>query len=145
MQFVLAVQNDREWRRLCSDVLQRPTLADDPAFASVPQRVANRPALCAEITATLCTAGRHSVMARLQQHGIACGALNSVADLLAHPQLALASGQTPDGKPYALPAFGYALSVLQENGDLCTEGGGAELRCPRLGEHSDAIKNEFAL
>jgi hypothetical protein len=34
---------------------------------------------------------------------------------------------------------------LEEDGAWCTEGGRAELRCPQLGEHSDAIRTEFAL
>ena len=41
-QVVLAVQNDREWRRLCTDVLEMPELADDPRFATNEKRLANR-------------------------------------------------------------------------------------------------------
>ena len=31
---LISVQNDREWRRLCADVLDRPDLADDSRFAA---------------------------------------------------------------------------------------------------------------
>ena len=38
----LAVQNEREWERLCTQVLRTPQLTDDPHFASNTERVANR-------------------------------------------------------------------------------------------------------
>jgi crotonobetainyl-CoA:carnitine CoA-transferase CaiB-like acyl-CoA transferase len=44
-QIVIAVQNNREWARLCSAVLHRPHLADDPRFATNNARVANRVAM----------------------------------------------------------------------------------------------------
>ena len=31
-QVLISIQNEREWRMLCTEVLERPALADDPAF-----------------------------------------------------------------------------------------------------------------
>ena len=37
-----AIQNDREWRRLCEQVLHTPGLADDKRFSTNAARLANR-------------------------------------------------------------------------------------------------------
>merc|ERR1719201_2716262 len=95
--FVLAIQSDREWQHLCHSVLKRPALAAHPQYRSVPLRVEHRRQLCDEISAILCISDRAAVMAQLVANGIACGALNTVADLVAHPQLQLTAAQTSDG------------------------------------------------
>lgn len=41
-EILIGVQNDRGWRTLVTDVLERPDLADHPQFATNPLRVANR-------------------------------------------------------------------------------------------------------
>jgi itaconate CoA-transferase len=45
----LAVHNDREWHRLCEQVLGRPELAADPRFKTNAARVAARAELHGEI------------------------------------------------------------------------------------------------
>src|SRR4051794_519981 len=53
---VLAVQNDREWARLATKVLNRPDLVDDPRFATGPARTQHRDdvsEVCAEVIGTL--------------------------------------------------------------------------------------------
>ena len=50
---MIAIQNAREWPRLCETVLERPDMTADPRFADNPARLANRPALEAEIGAAL--------------------------------------------------------------------------------------------
>ena len=39
---MFAIQTDREWRRFCADVMQAPSLADDPRYVDERERVANR-------------------------------------------------------------------------------------------------------
>jgi itaconate CoA-transferase len=41
----LAIQNEREWARFCTEALGSPGLAVDERFATNPDRVANEPAL----------------------------------------------------------------------------------------------------
>ena len=84
----LAVQNDREWRRLCELVLGRPELAVDPRFAANTARVANRAELHAEIEAALAAYPAEKVLELLDAAQIANGRMNTVVDLLNHPQLA---------------------------------------------------------
>ncbi|MFB7028715.1 MULTISPECIES: CaiB/BaiF CoA transferase family protein [unclassified Streptomyces] len=84
---LLSVQNDREWRRLAGQVLGRPGLADDPAFATNAARVAGRAATDAVVAEALAPLTAEEALARLDAAGIACARLNSVAELADHPQL----------------------------------------------------------
>ncbi|KOX38285.1 MULTISPECIES: CaiB/BaiF CoA transferase family protein [unclassified Streptomyces] len=84
---LLSVQNDREWRRLAGQVLGRPGLADDPAFATNAARVAGRAATDAVVAEALAPLTTEGALARLDAAGIACARLNSVAELADHPQL----------------------------------------------------------
>jgi itaconate CoA-transferase len=102
----LAVQNDREWVRLCAEVLRQPGLATDPRFAHNPARVANVAQLQAVIEAVF--GGMTSAQARetLDRAGIASTAVGSPAALETHPQLVArqrwARVDTPGGPIRAL-------------------------------------------
>jgi len=133
----LAVQNDREWRRLCDQVLGRPGLADDPRFATNTARVANRAELHAEIEDALAAYPAEKVLELLDAAQIANGRMNTVVDLLDHPQLAhrWAEVDSPAGPLRALPS---PISL----------GGGAAPALgavPALGEHTAAVLAELGL
>lgn len=85
---VLAVQNDREWARLASTVLQRAELAGDPRFATGPARTEHRAEvarICSEVIGRLDV---EAALAVLDGAGIACGQVNYPEEVLSHPQLA---------------------------------------------------------
>jgi crotonobetainyl-CoA:carnitine CoA-transferase CaiB-like acyl-CoA transferase len=132
-EVVLSIQNEREWRRFCAEVLERPELASDPRFADNPARVANRPALDREIAGVFGTLGREALIGRLRAAGIAYGALNSVAQLEGHPQLRRVSVDTPGGSvavvapPARVAGQSVALGAV-----------------PKLDQHGAAIRREFA-
>jgi crotonobetainyl-CoA:carnitine CoA-transferase CaiB-like acyl-CoA transferase len=84
----LAVQNDGQWRRLCEVVLRRPELADDPRFISNELRLRHRADLEPLLEGLLAADTRATVEARLTAADVPFGALNELADVLAHPQLA---------------------------------------------------------
>ena len=96
-EVVISIQNEREWARFRDDVINRPDLADDPRFRDNSARVANRPALDAEIAAAFAPLTRAAMVARLRDARIAYGAVNSVADLARHPQLRRAAIATSSG------------------------------------------------
>jgi itaconate CoA-transferase len=132
----LAVQNDREWRRLCGQVLGRPGLADDPRFATNTARVANQAELHAEIETALAAYPPEKVLELLDAAQIANGRMNTVADLLDHPQLAhrWAEVDSPAGPLRALPSpisLGGAVPAL-----------GA---IPAVGQHTAAVLAELGL
>lgn len=84
----IAIQNDREWQRFCATVIQQPTLAEDPRFASNAQRVANRTALHAVIEAIFLSWPAAALIERLDDAQIANGRMNTMVDFVQHPQLA---------------------------------------------------------
>jgi itaconate CoA-transferase len=132
----LGVQNDREWRRLCAQVLGRPELADDPRFATNPDRVAARAELDREIEAALSAYSLEEVLALLDAAQIANARLNTVGDLLAHPQLERrwAEMDSPAGPIRSLP---FPVST-----------GGARPApgpIPAVGEHTEVILAELGL
>lgn len=130
---VISIQNQTEWRNLCAEALLNADLADDPRFCTNELRVANRPALNAEINAVFGALPRAEVTARLTAARIAFGALNSVADLSKHPQLTRTTVASPEG-PVSMPASPIHLEgQAQEFGPI-----------PALGAHNQKIRDEFA-
>ncbi len=91
--------------RLCEQVLGPPELADDPRFATNAARVAARAELHREIEAALSPYSPDKVLALLDAAQIANGRLNTVGDLLVHPQLEhrWAEVGSPAGPVRALP------------------------------------------
>jgi itaconate CoA-transferase len=132
----LAVQNDREWRRLCDLVLGRPAVADDPRFATNTARVANSGELHAEIEAALAGHPAEQVLELLDAAQIANGRMNTVVDLLDHPQLAhrWAEVDSPAGPLRALPSPISLGGVAPALGAI-----------PAVGEHTAAVLAEFGL
>lgn len=131
-----AIQNEREWRRLCEQVLEMPALADDERFRSNAARLRNRAELEAAIEERLGQDTRAAVLERLDRAGIANGAVNGVAEVAGHAQLAArgrwVSVDSPAGPIPALLAphnLQHAPAVL----------GGV----PALGQHTREILAEL--
>lgn len=85
---IVAVQNDAQWRRFCAVALGAPALALDPRFATNPDRVAHRAELDAVIEAAFVAKPKAEVEQLLAEADIPFGSLNTVRDLVDHPQLA---------------------------------------------------------
>ncbi|RZL81052.1 MAG: CoA transferase [Rhodococcus sp. (in: high G+C Gram-positive bacteria)] len=134
---VLGTTSDREWRRLATDLLDRPDLTEDPRFAHNDDRVRARTDLD-EIVGAWCA---QRTLAEIQKiadaAGIGNARLNGVRDLANHPQLA-GRGRwrdidTPVGPVPALLPPGLAREWPVVNG-----------RVPALGADTDALRAEFA-
>lgn len=130
-EIVLGIQNDREWARLAADVLRRPDLADDPDYATNVARVRNREKVDAVVGAAMAELDVAAAVAALDAARIANARLNTVADLLDHPQLVARNRwrrvATPAGEVRALRS---AVEPVGEApmGDV-----------PALGQHTDAV------
>lgn len=140
---LVAVQNEREWRRLCEGVLERPELARDQRFRDNPARVAHREALNARVAEALGRLTTETALERLQGAGVAFGRVNEVEGFARHPQLRLSEVLT-EGGPVRLPAD----PVRWGDGAAEREGRveGEQLappRVPALDEHGDALRREF--
>ena len=86
-QVMLAVQNNDEWLRFCSVVLEDATLAGDERFATNERRVRNREQLEERINATFGALDRAAVLDRLARADIACARVNPIEALATHEQL----------------------------------------------------------
>jgi len=130
-EIVLGIQNDREWVRLATDVLRQPGLATDPDYATNVARVRNREQVDAVVGAAIGQLDIDAAVAALDAAHIANARLNTVVDLLDHPQLAARDRwrtvATPAGPVRAL------RSAVEPVGESPM---GA---VPALGEHTDAV------
>jgi len=132
---LISVHNDREWRRLCADVLDRPDLADDSRFAANTDRVANREDLRAVISGTFATRTADRLEATLTEHGIAFGRQRDVAGLADHPQL------TARDRWHPVPTPAGPVDVLRSPLSVGTDV--AMGAVPDLGAHTDEVLAEL--
>ena len=84
---MLGLQNEREWRVFCAQVLRQAELAEDPRFLSNSQRTANREALRTLIVDAFAGLDIDQVTQRLEDAQIANARVNDMAGVWAHPQL----------------------------------------------------------
>jgi crotonobetainyl-CoA:carnitine CoA-transferase CaiB-like acyl-CoA transferase len=129
---LLAVQNEREWSKLCRDVLDDAALEGDRRFRSNMDRVHNRRELDAIISGVLAKLPREAAIDMLTRAGIACGRLSDMEDLMAHPQRRLIEVATESGRIEML------APGARFEGAAATYGA-----VPGLGQHTDALKAEF--
>jgi crotonobetainyl-CoA:carnitine CoA-transferase CaiB-like acyl-CoA transferase len=86
-QFIaIACENDAQFAALCG-VIERPELADDPRFATAAARKANEAELDPAIEAWTSVRGHYDAMFLLQRAGVPAGAVLTVPELMADPQL----------------------------------------------------------
>ncbi|OLT45276.1 carnitine dehydratase [Saccharomonospora sp. CUA-673] len=135
---MLAVQNEREWARLCSDVLGDPDLTTDPRFASNAARAAHRTELDAAVAAGFVRYSSDELVERLDAAAIAWSRLTPVGDLPNHAEVA-----APD-RWVETPIPDSTVRTLRPTG---TPGGRAPDRAgvPALGQHTDAVLAELAV
>lgn len=135
-QIVLAVQNEREWSRLATRILKSPELQDDDRMSTPTARVAHRGLIDQLIAAAIVQLSEQEARDALDAAGIANGRLNSVDDLLNHPQLLARSRwrkiDTPGGSAKAILPPPVSSSWDPVMG-----------RVPALGEHSRAVLSEL--
>jgi formyl-CoA transferase len=86
-QVVIAIQNEREWLRLCTDVLEHPELATDQRFNRNELRLKNRSELEPLIDAYLSRFSVEEAEARFERASIPYSRLNDVSEVFDHPQV----------------------------------------------------------
>jgi itaconate CoA-transferase len=105
---VLSIQNEREWSQFCNSFLKQATLATDARFNSNANRVLNRPDLDSLIQQIFSQLTYADAIERLNLGQTAFGSINSVSDLIAHPQLRTRS-MTIAGQTAEVPAPPYIV------------------------------------
>src|SRR5580692_838432 len=100
---LISIQNEREWKKLCTDVLGKPDLPNDPRFSSMVERVKNRQLSDGIVGDSFGSMTRDELLKRLADADIAFAEVNSMADLAVHPHLRRIEVNTPNG-PITYPA-----------------------------------------
>lgn len=129
---LISIQNEREWHVFCTDVLEDASLATDPRFARNTERIRNRQPLDAAIQAVFSTHTVDALCSLLDRARIAYGRVSTMEGLAAHRSASTVDVETPEGSVAIL-----APPVIID-GRRPTPG-----RVPRLGEHDDALREEF--
>lgn len=131
---LISIQNEREWERLCLEVLQAPKIFENPHYASNTQRVSNRDALELEMTKITKTMTSKLFQEKLAASRIAFGAVNEAGDLRSHPAFRIAHYTNSMGECVEMSAPPINWSNAQDI---------INMRSPEIGEHTKAIKDEF--
>jgi itaconate CoA-transferase len=133
----MGVQNEREWARLCADVLGEPELATDPRFVRNSKRVENDAELQVLLESALAHMTADEVSARLDEVGIANARLRTMAEFAEHPQLA-ARDRWRDVESSTGPVRSLLPPVTVRGREA------AMRRIPDVGEHTAAVRAEFS-
>ncbi|MGV9455708.1 CaiB/BaiF CoA transferase family protein [Streptomyces sp. NPDC003635] len=130
---LLSVQNDREWRRLAEQVLKRPELGSEPAYATNAARVVNRERTDELVAKALAALGTDEALERLEGAGIACARLRDLHEVAEHPQLAARERWREVGSPVG-PLKALLPPITLPGGEAARPGD-----VPALGEHTEAL------
>jgi itaconate CoA-transferase len=128
---LISIQSEREWKKLCAEVLGQPELPSDPRFASMIERVRNRQLTDKAVGDIFAALSRDDLLKRLSDADIAFAEVNTMTDLAVHPHLRRIEVDTPNGVvTYSAPA---AIFVDQPRHYGAVPGIGEQ-----IGEQADA-------
>ncbi len=135
--FYMAVGNDRLFRALCENVINRPDLAQNSDYATNDARVRNRGALMMELSAIFAGNTRAHWLGHLLEAGLPAGAVRTVSESLGAPEVAergmltqvshptagtlrlvkspIRFSQTPVNEPTAPPLLGQHTETVLRN------------------------------
>ncbi|MDA3630640.1 CoA transferase [Saccharopolyspora sp. WRP15-2] len=135
----IAAINEKFWHLLCK-ALETPELAQDQRYATNPDRCRNRKALVATLEEVLADRDRDDWLELLGEHGVPCGAVNSLTEAMRDPQVL----HNELLQQVAHPGLGEFTTVALP---LHINGLRAPIRSapPRLGEHTDEVLAEFGI
>ncbi len=131
-EVLFSIQNEREWKVFCSDLLNRPEVAHDPRFDTNSHRVKNREALDEVLRPMFAGAPRDEMAKRLEAARIAYGRVSTMDDLTHHPQNRYVEVDSPTGPVRMLATGALVDDRVSQPGPV-----------PALGQHTDAVRAEF--
>ena len=134
--FIIAVGNDGQFAKL-AHAMDRPDWAADPAYATNAARVANRAGLIAKIKAVSIGHTTAHWVTLLEQAGVPCGPINTLADVFADPQV------TARGTRMAMThGTGAELALVANPIRMSATPAQYRRPPPGLGEHTRAVLAE---
>ncbi|MEY2687282.1 MAG: hypothetical protein RL375_1480 [Pseudomonadota bacterium] len=130
---VLSIQNEREWVDFCRVVLCRPDLLGDARCSNNAARVANRDFVDGTVAEVFASQPSATMVDRLTEAQTAYANVNSVYDLIEHPQLR--TRRMPvHGRSVEVPASPWG--VEWETSEFA--------EAPALDAHGQDIRTEFS-
>jgi crotonobetainyl-CoA:carnitine CoA-transferase CaiB-like acyl-CoA transferase len=136
-ELVLSVGNDDQWRRFCR-AAGLDALGTDERFATNGARVNHYDELGPILVDRLRTRTRAEWIATLDAAGVPCGAVKSVAEVVADEQLRLREMIVEMRHPTVGPMRALGVPVK-----LSDTPGGVRTPPPVLGQHTDAVLQEL--
>jgi crotonobetainyl-CoA:carnitine CoA-transferase CaiB-like acyl-CoA transferase len=134
---IIAVGNDGQFLKLC-DVLDRPDLSGNPAFATNKGRVAAREELIAELAPEIEKHSRDDLLKALEAKGVPAGPINSVADVFSDPQVIHRGLKVDLPATDAGTVSSVRTPIVFSDSDLVLKHA-----APRLGEHTEEILEQL--
>lgn len=126
-EVVLSIQNEREWGSFCKVVMEDESITTDPRFVGNSARTQNRTVLDESVQAVFSRLTYAEAVDRLTEAQTAYGAINSVHDLINHPQLRTREMKV-SGRPVQVPASPFVtewddptfrpVPAINEHGEL---------------------------
>ena len=129
---VISIQNEREWADFCRIVLRRPDLLADERCQNNATRVKHRDFVDGTVADIFDQVPSGEMIDRLTEAQTAFGQINSVHDLIAHPQL-LTKRMKVQGKDVEVPVSPW---MGPWDSDTFPE-------APALNQQGDSIRKEF--
>src|SRR5690606_32017734 len=129
----LLVGNDRQFRRLCADVLDRPDLGEDPRFRTNRDRRAHKAELDEVLKDLFSRQPRDHWIERCRAAGVPAGSVRTLTEALAAPEPAARDMIQPVEHPAG--AYRTVASPMKLSDTPVRRAGPA----PLLGEHTDAV------
>ncbi|SFM46393.1 CaiB/BaiF CoA transferase family protein [Thermodesulforhabdus norvegica] len=130
---IIAVPNDWLWIKMC-DALGLEHLKNDPRFKTNKDRVKHREVLVELITDFTRRKSREEIISRLKKAGVPCGPINTVGEVLTHPQVVHLKmvEEVPHPTIGIMKLLGIPLYLSDTPGSI-------RLAPPLLGEHTEEV------
>lgn len=133
--FSVSVVNEGAFKRFCA-VIERPEWLTDPRYQRNAARIANRPALLAELEAIFMARPAAQWVSAFDAADIPCGPVNTVSEAMADPVLAGRFVEHPALPGLPLIPFPAQLAEGMRRPDAMPPP-------PKVGEHSQGILGEL--
>jgi crotonobetainyl-CoA:carnitine CoA-transferase CaiB-like acyl-CoA transferase len=132
----IGIGSDKLWRTFCP-LVGLAQLTDDPRYITNAARHVNRPSLVAALQDAFLTKTYEEWAAILQPAGIPTGAINTIDQVVAHPQVAARGVLVESTHPVAGP-----IKMIGPPVRMSETPGSVRAPAPLLGEHTEQILRE---
>ncbi len=133
----LGVGNDRQWQEFCK-IAGLEDIADDPKFATNPQRVIHREELIPIIAKKMLERTSEEWLTELEKHKIPCGPINTLDKVFSDPQVRAREMVVEVPHPTA-GSVKLVASPMKLSDTPCR----VDRHPPLLGEHTEEVLHEL--